>query len=347
MAEKALAIDYHRISPTTQTRILTLQHGIGNDEIVCTLGPVNRDGAKYHALSYEWGEESKDEPDITVNDRKVQIRRNLFNALRSIRKPTEDLQLWVDAICINQSDVEEKSQQVAMMGETFTKAVGVISWLGPAKDNSDLAMDLMSDADELESKFTSFDKHSHQAKALFSLCHRTYWRRVWIIQELYLAKSYVVWCGAKSILSDNFEKSLAALNGSKSPYDNDQTFMKNPANQHSMARLFRSSPRLNNLRRWLWVCVSSDFQCSREQDFIFALLDISTDCKGVKETFKVDYSKSPREVFLELLWQRNLSTWRNGDGDKRRWLNLAEKMKLNIDEDLRGAVSSRFSSLGF
>ncbi|KAH7255136.1 heterokaryon incompatibility protein-domain-containing protein, partial [Fusarium redolens] len=251
----------------------------------------------YYALSYEWGDESKDDPDINVTDRQVQIRRNLFDALKSIRKPTEDVRLWVDAICINQSDVQEKSQQVAMMGETFTKALGVISWLGPAKDDSDLAMELMSDANALEANLPSFSKDSTELKALFSLCHRRYWRRVWIIQELYLAKSYAIWCGAKSIPDTEFEDSLAALNGSSSTYSDH--FKHNPANHHRMARLFRSTT-FNNLRRWIWVCLRGDFQCTREQDIIYALLDISDDYKNATGSLKVDYSKSPREVFLQL-----------------------------------------------
>ncbi|KAG5743040.1 hypothetical protein H9Q70_014239 [Fusarium xylarioides] len=257
MAETALTIDYYKIDPT-QIRILTLHHGTGPDEVVCTLIPVNRDGAKYHALSYEWREASNDDPNITVNGHKVQIRRNLFDALRSIRKPTEDQKLWVDAICINQSNVDEKSEQVAMMGNTFTRAIGAITWLGPANDDSDLAMDLMSDAKALRASLPFFRKErnivlsliinwvrslklnlkggsqsdikvSREAKALSSLFHRSYWRRVWIIQELYLAQSFVVWCGTNFIPGDNFKNSMGALLDLKSPFNGDSDFMKNPA----------------------------------------------------------------------------------------------------------------------
>ncbi|KAF5544650.1 heterokaryon incompatibility het-6 [Fusarium mexicanum] len=326
MAEKALAIDYSSLAPTTEIRILTLDHGRGDDPIVCALRPVMRDGAKYHALSYEWEDESNNDPFITISDRQVQIRMNLFEALKNIRKSTEDLQLWVDAICINQSNVQEKSQQVAMMGEIFTEAVGVISWLGPARDDSNLAMYLMRFG-------ITPEPDSRELKALLSLCYRRYWRRVWIIQELYLAKSYVVWCGHKSISDSKFETSLANLNGYNMFSDE---FSQSPANQHSMARLFRST-EINNLHRWISVCIRADFQCTKEQDIIYALLDISTDYQRVKGSFKVDYSKTPRDVFLELLCQRDLSTWRRGE--ENRWLELAKRMKLSIDEELRSFIS--------
>ncbi|KAF5584290.1 heterokaryon incompatibility 6 OR allele [Fusarium pseudoanthophilum] len=338
MTERALAIDYYEID-STQIRILILQRGVADDEVVCALVPVNRrDEAEYHALSYEWGAESKDDPDITVHDRKVQIRRNLFDALRSIRKPMEDQLLWVDAICINQSNVQEKSQQVSMMGETFKRAVGVISWLGPAKDDSDLAMDLLSNKASLEAKLPSLDRDSRELKALVSLCHRRYWRRVWIIQELYLAKSYVVWCGAKSIPESEFDKSVATLNGASNAHYKD--FIDNPANHHREARLFSSADWINNLRRWIHVCLRGNFECSREHDFIYALLDISEDYAKAPWSLRVDYSKTPREVFLQLLEQRSLAKW--VAGDQCRLLELAEKMNLDMDEGLRRSISDLF-----
>ncbi|KAF5579833.1 heterokaryon incompatibility het-6 [Fusarium pseudocircinatum] len=342
MTERALAIDYHKID-LTQIRILILQHGISNDEVVCALVPVNHDGAEYHALSYEWGEASNDDPSITVNGHKVQIRRNLFDALRSIRKPTEDQKLWVDAICINQSDVDEKSEQVSMMGNTFSRAIGVIAWLGPANDDSDLAMDLMSDDKSLDASLPSLSKDSREGRALSALSFRTYWRRIWIIQELYLARTFVVWCGAKSIPRDTFEVSVGTLNRVASPFNGDETYLKSPANQLNFARRLRSGPGFNTLRRWLGICVSGDFQCSKKQDFVYALLDISADFEALKETFKVDYSKSPREVFLELLWWRDPSpSARQGTREQQRFLDIAKKMDLNVDEDLRGQISSRF-----
>ncbi|KAF4427474.1 Heterokaryon incompatibility 6 OR allele [Fusarium acutatum] len=277
MAEKALAIDYEKIDLATQTRLLTLQNGAGHDKVICTLSPVNREGAKYHALSYEWGEPSKDDPDIMVNNRKVQIRRNLFDALRS-------------------SDLKEKSEEVAMMGNTFAGAIRVIAWLGLANDDSDLAMDLMSDDKSLDASLPSLSKDSHEGKALSALCYRTYWRRVWIIQELHLARSFVVWCGAKFIPRDTIEDSVGALNRVESPFNSDKIFEKNPAKQLNLARnLRRYSPRTMTLRWWLAICVSGDFQCSKKQDFVYALLDISADSEAAKKTFKVDYSKSSRE----------------------------------------------------
>ncbi|KAF5964083.1 heterokaryon incompatibility protein het-6 [Fusarium bulbicola] len=199
-----------------------------------------------------------------------------------------------------------------MMGEIFTEAIGVISWLGPARDDdSNLVMYLM--------RFDiTPEPDSRELEALLSLCHRRYWRRVWIIQELYLAKSYVIWCGHESISDTKFETSLANLNCPNDTFSDN--FSQSPAN-----------PTLDGPI----VPLHRDQQLASVNIF----LDISTDYKRVKESFKVDYSKTPRDVFLELLCQRDLSTWRRGE--ENRWLELAERMKLEIDEDLRRSISEK------
>ncbi|KAH8594119.1 heterokaryon incompatibility, partial [Bisporella sp. PMI_857] len=66
----------------------------------------------YEALSYTWGSDIIPE-DITIGEQfKLKVRPNLHTALRYLKVPNRDLFLWVDAICINQSDSQEKSDQV-------------------------------------------------------------------------------------------------------------------------------------------------------------------------------------------------------------------------------------------
>ncbi|KAM5354103.1 hypothetical protein ACJ41O_000753 [Fusarium nematophilum] len=334
MAEKPLAIDYSHLAPTTEIRILTLERGSDTDPITCALRGATRGEEEYHALSYEWGDESEDDPSITVNSHHVQIRRNLYEALKSIRNPSEDLQLWVDAICINQANIEEKNHQVAMMGETFANATGVIAWLGPARDGSDTAMDWMADKTKLRENLLRCEKDSSEGEAVVSLCHRSYWRRVWIIQELYLSRSYVVRCGTKCVPSDAFEDSLASLNDSD--LYNSKDLANNPADHHGRARMFRDgAPQFNILRRWISMCVLGKFQCTREHDMIYALVGISHDYKSGKRSIEIDYNKTPREVYLEVLRQ-DRDGWRQGNGEKM--MKLAKIMNLEMDESLKSSI---------
>jgi hypothetical protein len=67
---------------------------------------------------------------IECSGRKLNITTNLFDALKRLRLPDADRVLWVDAICINQFDLEEKNIQVPLMKDIYSKASVVLIWLG-------------------------------------------------------------------------------------------------------------------------------------------------------------------------------------------------------------------------
>src|SRR4051812_35646315 len=63
----------------------------------------------YEALSYVWG--SKDEPQsISIHNCDLPVVANLYVALLHLRDRFTDRVLWIDAICINQGDLDEKGQ---------------------------------------------------------------------------------------------------------------------------------------------------------------------------------------------------------------------------------------------
>ncbi|KAG6356286.1 hypothetical protein INS49_015673 [Diaporthe citri] len=99
-------------------------------------------GLKYTALSYVWADPPGTTP-IIVNGVETQITLNLEAALRHIRQPSCAAVLWVDALCINQEDLAEKNHQVEMMREIYSGAELVVAWLGSAREDSDLAMELL------------------------------------------------------------------------------------------------------------------------------------------------------------------------------------------------------------
>ena len=98
----------------------------------------------YHALSYTWGSNVLDHRITVVSGESQQtlpITENAHTALRHIRHSNSVRLLWVDAICINQQDVEERNDQVARMADIYKSAEKVIVWLGPEEDDSNLAID--------------------------------------------------------------------------------------------------------------------------------------------------------------------------------------------------------------
>lgn len=94
----------------------------------------------YTALSYCWGN-SRVTRNIDLDGQEFHVRTNLFEYLKQRREPTRSVMLWIDAICINQSDKSERSAQVTRMTSIYMNAQLIEIWLGPEDLLSSVAMD--------------------------------------------------------------------------------------------------------------------------------------------------------------------------------------------------------------
>lgn len=104
---------------------------------------------RYAALSYTWGPPERNDDEsvaekppryVNVNDKPLPVSENLFQGLRKVKRwcqASEEtgIHLWIDAICIDQNNYEEKGKQVDMMGEIYRRANRVIVWLGDCPEN--------------------------------------------------------------------------------------------------------------------------------------------------------------------------------------------------------------------
>lgn len=114
------------------TRLLLLAPGTssqpfrGHLEIV----DVEQWTNQYEALSYTWGTEDVRSSIWLEGNRPLPIKPNLETALQHLRLPTQARRLWIDAICIDQSNLEERSRQVQYMSKVYKHAARVIVWLG-------------------------------------------------------------------------------------------------------------------------------------------------------------------------------------------------------------------------
>jgi hypothetical protein len=130
--------------PTIEIRLAILQPGTEADSIEIILQHTCLDqNLVYEALSYTWGDGSIT-TSISVDEKMFQVRKNLESALRHLRQVKECRILWIDAICIDQSNLQERNQQVGRMREIYQMAKRVLVWLGPRADDSDLAMDAIA-----------------------------------------------------------------------------------------------------------------------------------------------------------------------------------------------------------
>ena len=129
-----------------EIRIIIVLRGNFEDDIVCEVRHVSFDDLPaYEALSYTWGEpEERMNPhlqqQITLDGMPFKVTQNLADALRHLRLKDCDRHLWVDAICINQGDPDERNNQVQQMSRIYEAARHVHVWLGPENGPSRIAM---------------------------------------------------------------------------------------------------------------------------------------------------------------------------------------------------------------
>jgi hypothetical protein len=100
----------------------------------------------YSALSYVWGDFALYRDFLCCGSAQLPISRNCRDGLRRLRSLYGGLTIWVDAICIDQSNVREKIQQVKLMGQVYTWADVVYIWLGPGTKSISRIIDLIKTA---------------------------------------------------------------------------------------------------------------------------------------------------------------------------------------------------------
>lgn len=117
-------------------RILKILPGSFDDPLVCELVSTYLDAAPPHrALSCAWGDRGEVESIVCSGFRR-QVTVNLFEGLRRMRSLDSVEIAWADAICINQTDKQEKSSHVNQMADIYDRAAEVVVWLGDDSDGS-------------------------------------------------------------------------------------------------------------------------------------------------------------------------------------------------------------------
>lgn len=122
----------------------------------------------------------------------MQATTNLVAGLRHLRS-NEQRMLWVDALCVNQSDLDERTLQVAKIWNIFSSAVQVVVWAGLEEEHSYRALDSMRQETPIRSD------QDIPFGACNSFFARPYWRRVWVIQEIAAAEKLRAQCGIRTM----------------------------------------------------------------------------------------------------------------------------------------------------
>ena len=205
-------------------RLLHIDPGNGSDEIHCSLMEADPSTTPhYEALSYTWGS-----PDvfktIVCDGRRTSVSANLFDALHCLRQLEKAVVFWIDQLCINQKDAEERSSQVMLMGSIYSKASRVVVWLGvedaDSKAGIALARNVLNKVGDRH-HFHLMPEHmkslslppykDRQWRALGRFLQRPWFSRVWIIQEVVMSTNTIFVCGKETFTPAEMSKLVDRL----------------------------------------------------------------------------------------------------------------------------------------
>ncbi|KAI1412730.1 heterokaryon incompatibility protein-domain-containing protein [Hypoxylon sp. FL1857] len=218
---------YRRLNESpAEIRLLALDPGAPNDPVSCSLIYAQlreHPSMQYESLSYCWGN-SNEKGEITVkvleygaeSTYTMSVTFSLLTALKGIRPLSGPARiLWVDAICINQDDSDERSSQVAMMRNIYRQAQRVVVWLGNGNDKTQKSIRLINTISDRYKESGSPDGLSKDdLKSLhdplmngngvhwfiedFPLFTFPWFRRTWVVQEIFNAQKSIFCCGSDS-----------------------------------------------------------------------------------------------------------------------------------------------------
>ena len=349
-------------------RLLQIQGGTKKDVISLRITQyANHRRPAYAAISYTWGPNPKhlsntrNKPRhgasivaitdpysrlIRVNGRPFRVRINLWNLLYHLRQRGESRFLWVDALCIDQENLEERNFHVQRMSKVYADAVITFVWLGlPSEDRRQArCLEFIAEMARSARRYLQASPNSYHAMASFveaylndrltqrwlkllELCKGNYWTRTWIIQEFVEAGKLEVLCGLASLNWEDFEEVVrmiraiiqeSTIMASQPPLPG---FVK-PFTQTIPFRL--TSRRIGHTASTLEDLLSEfyDSRCAERRDKIYGILGIAEDCRGPDDdsddtpdtsfrgALQPDYSKHILEVYFEVFKYLMQSTQR-------------------------------------
>ncbi|KAL8806240.1 MAG: hypothetical protein Q9200_005128 [Gallowayella weberi] len=264
------------------------------------------------AVSYCWGT-SKTRASIVLDGQNVTIPHNTAVALRNLSK-VFSCPLWIDAVCIDQNNLREKSQQVAMMGQVYSKAASVIIWLGPSQSSTanaiisvekiyEQCLEVIGDLKDLNAHLYGSDgspgfKYSDAPlpdcdwPALQAFYSAQWFGRLWVIQEIGLAQDSTVYVGSFSIGAEKVvlaarwmvhRKYTRYCGGSDSPGVESASSLYRPAGR----------PLANQLRR------THRAGCRDARDKVYGLLGLLHE--ETASAIVADYTKPLVDVYAHAI----------------------------------------------
>lgn len=292
----------------------------------------------YRAISYTWGDEAP-LASILVNKQQMDVRLNCEYALRQTSQyagdETGSFLVWIDSICVNQLDNDEKSAQVALMGEIFKTATQVVACVGAHGDDSEFLYEFLRGEQARiqsvlhnyrETRTFYFLKLSRRelvtwrwrhprsilirlCKALVNFLSRQYFHRVWVYQELFLGKYIGVYCGNQVLPISWIWATTSIVDSWLWPRTEYGLFLHSVHSdmwstlcfkiQEAMPLLLAGAKEQPLMRFSNTVSAVAELSCQDPRDRIYGILSIVEPVESHR--FKPDYTKDRFDLAVEVL----------------------------------------------
>jgi len=283
--------EYRPLQCDDSVRILVLHPSPNEaDPIVCTIRhrELSDKTPIYEAVSYTWGDSTQTNK-LHLNGREQIVGQNCHAALRRLRQPKADRWIWIDAVCINQGDLGERSKQVRMMNEIYSRATGVMVMLS----------DQVPDFRHLQKELTrpggyGVPPSRHTIQELEELFEDPWFKRTWVLQEVYKKEKITIVYGSVVIPLGNLEGICYGYRGSS---DNTAKLTRGvlprPLGLLWTRQFEYSTPQFN---LWNRLYLSRECLATNPRDKVFALKSLL----GARQSeidHLIDYTQSLHELF--------------------------------------------------
>lgn len=263
----------------------------------------------YEALSYTWGDGTQ-KTHVQLNGVSTQVSRALEAALRMLQRLPETrfgMRYWIDALCIRQDDTKERNVQVKRMKKIYSTARSVVVWLGPSSQDDELALQAMNAIyrDDTRNGWLvippEFD--ADHWRALCTFMRKSYWSRLWIIQELAAnQRSTLFSCGLNELTRETLK---LAVYGCQKLYREEAPFIRHQAEiWETSTRLLRlislTSMMPKDVMLQKALSLSRQAMVSKEKDKVYGILALLDDTISLE--IDPDYSNatSTQDAFTVL-----------------------------------------------
>ncbi|PPJ50338.1 hypothetical protein CBER1_05932 [Cercospora berteroae] len=294
--------EYKTVADGNAFRLVEVHPGTGSSPIECALSweDSRHPQRSYYCLSYCWQTVERTSS-IFLDGCRFPVTKNLLCALQNLRKPRKSLLIWIDQICIDQHNDQERGHQVSIMRLIFNQAHQVYIWLGEHDDRSkqlfEYAEKKRSGDDSPRRVLNRLLSRKELRDAIERLLERPWFQRVWVLPEVVLSKHTRVVCGRTRISWDNFVRLIR-----------DELPTPSPGFQKRMSLLGNSRQRLAIISQMIasqkealahtditqLLILGKSSKATDPRDMVFAFYGLTY------LTTAVNYSRSAEWLFIEV-----------------------------------------------